>query len=89
MTYLNGTKKMNDNKSKRKRFNQTTIFTHFNAKCEYVDPKSHKRCGSKENLTTHHLNGNPSDDSVKNLEILCLHHHRKKEGILKKKRDYR
>ena len=76
-------------KPKRKRFNQTRIFQHFNAKCEYVDPKTRKKCHSQENLTTHHLNGNPSDDSLKNLEILCLHHHRKKEGILKKKRDYR
>jgi len=75
-------------KPKRKRFNQTTIFKHFEASCEYIDRKN-RRCNSKENLTTHHKNGNPSDDSLKNLEILCLYHHRKREGILKKKRDYR
>jgi len=46
--YLNDTKKMNDNKSKQKRFNQTSIFSHFNAKCEYVDPKSPRKCNSQE-----------------------------------------
>lgn len=69
------------NKGKRKRFNQSTIFAKLNAKCEI--------CGSKENLTTHHINGNPSDTSLKNLEILCLTHHREREGILHKKRHYR
>ncbi|PIN82289.1 MAG: hypothetical protein COV65_07175 [Nitrosopumilales archaeon CG11_big_fil_rev_8_21_14_0_20_33_24] len=76
-------------KSKRKRFNQSAILAHFNAKCEYVDPKTRIQCSSQENLTTHHKNGDPSDDSVKNLEVLCLYHHRKREGILNKKRDYR
>ena len=78
-----------EKKPKRKRFNQTRILQHYNAKCEYVDPETGKKCHSNENLTTHHWNGNPSDDSLENLEILCLHHHRKKEGILKKKRDDR
>jgi len=76
-------------KPKRKRFNQTRILEHFNAECEYIDPKTRRNCHSQENLTTHHKNGNPSDDSLKNLEILCLHHHRKREGILQKKRDLR
>lgn len=76
-------------KPKRKRFNQTTILQHFNAKCEYIDPETGKKCNSKENLTTHHKNGNPSKDSLNNLEILCLHHHRKLEGILHKKRYYK
>jgi len=76
-------------KSKRKRFNQTTILKYFDAECEYIDPKTRKKCQSQENLTTHHWNGDPSDDSLKNLEILCLHHHRKREGILDKKRDGR
>ena len=76
-------------KEKRKRFTQTTILEHYNAECEYVDKKTGKKCHSKENLTTHHKNSIPSDDSLKNLEILCLHHHRKIEGILKKKRDDR
>jgi len=80
---------MKDKKEKRKRFNQTTIFTYFNAKCEYIDPKTKRKCNSQENLTSHHKNGKPSDDSVNNLEILCLHHHRKREGILNKKRDDR
>jgi hypothetical protein len=66
-----------------------SIFRHFNATCEYVDSKTHKRCTSQQNLTTHHKNGDSSDDSVKNLDILCLHHHRKIEGILNKKRDFR
>jgi len=76
-------------KPKRKRFNQTTILAHFDAECEYVDPKTRKKCHSQENLTTHHKKGDPSDDSLKNLEILCLHHHRKREGILQKIRDLR
>ena len=76
-------------KPKRKRFNQTTILAHFNAGCEYVDRKTGKKCNSRDNLTTHHKNSDPSNDSLKNLEILCLHHHRKMEGIDKKKRDGR
>jgi len=76
-------------KPKRKRFNQTAILAHFEASCEYIDRKTRKRCNSKENLTTHHKSGNPSDNSIKNLEILCLYHHRKIEGILRKKRDDR
>ena len=76
-------------KGKRKRFNQSTILAYFNAECEYKDPITRKKCHSQENLTTHHKNSIPSDDSLDNLEILCLHHHRKLEGILKKKRDDR
>ena len=51
--------------------------------------KHRKKCHSKENLTTHHKNSVPSDDSLKNLEILCLHHHRKTEGILHPKKYYK
>ena len=76
-------------KPKRKRFNQTTILAHFDAECEYVDPKTRKKCHSQENLTTHHKKEDPSNDPLKNLEILCLHHHRKREGILQKIRDLR
>jgi len=68
-------------KKKRKRFTQSTILKHFKAKC--------KDCGTTEQLTTHHKNSDPSDDSVKNLEILCLSCHRKKEGIFYKKGHYR
>ncbi len=75
--------------SKRKRFNQTTIFKFFNAECCYVDSKTRQKCNSKEKLTIHHLNGISSDDSLENLEILCLIHHRQREGILNKKRDCR
>lgn len=76
-------------KEKRKRFNQTTILAYFNAECGYRDPKTHKKCRSKENLTTHHKNSIPSDDRLTNLEILCLHHHRLIEGILHKKKYYK
>lgn len=73
---------MQDSKEeKRKRFNQTTILQYFNAKCE--------NCDSKENLTTHHKNGDRSDDSVENLEILCLTCHRSSEGILHRKGYYK
>lgn len=73
------TKKFLKMKKKRKRFTQTTIFNHFKVKCEY--------CETSSNLTTHHRNGDPSDISVENLEILCINCHRKREGIDKKKRD--
>jgi len=76
-------------KKKRKRFNQTTVLKYFKAKCEYKDPKTRKRCNSVENLTTHHKNGDPSIDTLENLEIVCLYHHRKIEGILHKKGYYR
>ena len=72
---------LNMKKKKRKRFTQSTILEYFKAKCE--------DCGDTKNLTTHHKNSNPSDDSVKNLEILCLSCHRVREGIFYKIRYYR
>ena len=66
-------------KPKRRRFNQSTILEYFKARCA--------DCGTRANLTTHHKNSDPSDVSLENLEILCIHCHRKREGIDKKKRD--
>lgn len=77
---------MENRKAKRRRFTQSTIFEYCNAVCE--DCKKEGKTTNK-NLTTHHKNGNPSDISLKNLEILCIYHHRKREGILHKKRDLR
>jgi len=43
-------------------------------------------CGCKERLELHHINGNPSDNRLENLQILCINHHydtenfRNKEG---------
>ena len=43
-------------------------------------------CGKKERLELHHINGNPSDNRLENLQILCIEHHydtknfRNKEG---------
>jgi len=63
--------------AKRKRFNQTTIFQYFKARC--------KDCGTRENLTAHHKNHKPDDTRLKNFEILCLTCHRKREGVFYKK----
>lgn len=70
---------MLSNKKKRRRFNQTTIFEYFKARCD--------ECGTRINLTTHHKNSDPSDVSLKNLEILCINCHRRREGMDKKKKD--
>jgi len=77
---------MENTKSKRRRFNQSTIFEYFNAICE--DCKKEGKI-TKKDLTAHHKNGIRSDVSLKNLMILCIYHHRKREGILHKKRDFR
>ena len=43
-------------------------------------------CKCKERLELHHINGNPSDNRLENLQILCINHHydtenfRNKEG---------
>lgn len=43
-------------------------------------------CGCKERLELHHINGDPSDNRLENLQILCINHHydtenfRNKEG---------
>jgi len=80
---IEGSKKKD---KKRKSFNQTTILAHFNARCEECIKKG---IITPTNLTTHHKNGDRSDDSLKNLEILCLTCHRRREGILHKKKDDR
>jgi len=32
-------------------------------------------CGTNDRLELHHINGNPSDNRLENLQILCINHH--------------
>ena len=64
---------------KRKRFNQTAIFRHLNAKCE--------RCrvsARKADLTVHHKNHKSFDNDWKNIVIYCKKCHSIVEGTDKK-----
>lgn len=69
-------------KPKRRRFNQYTIFEYFGVACKKCRKEGKT---ARKGLTAHHKNGNLSDWSLKNLEILCVYHHRKHEGILERK----
>lgn len=48
-------------------------------------------CGTKENLTVHHRmpKRNKGKNDFRNLEILCVNCHRKREGIDKPKKAWR
>lgn len=71
---------------KRRRFTQSTILEHFHAECGDCIKEGTTRT---THLTAHHKNGDRSNISLENLEILCVRHHRNREGTLYKKRDYR
>jgi len=69
-------------KKKKKLFARTTILNYLGARCEQCQKKGIK---TTENLTLDHKNWIPSDNSVKNLRILCLKCHRNKDQWDKKK----
>jgi len=69
-------------KKKKKLFARTTILKYLDAYCEQCHKKGKR---TTENLTLDHKNWNPSDNSVKNIRILCLKCHRNKDQWDKKK----
>jgi len=69
-------------KKKKKLFARTTILKYLDAYCERCHKKGIRTI---ENLTLDHYNWNPSDNSVKNLRILCLKCHRNKDQWDKRK----
>lgn len=69
---------------KRKRFNQTALLKHLNAKCERCDISARKNV-----LTVHHKNHDSSDTDWKNVVIYCRECHSIVEGTNKKKSQMR
>ena len=71
-------------KPKRREFTNNTIFKKLNVKCEDCGISAHEAT-----LSTHHANHDRTNISLKNLVILCINCHLKREGLHKKKRDDR
>ena len=68
---------MNTSKKKKKKlFAHTTILKYLKAYCENCHKDGIR---TTENLTLDHINKDPSNNSVKNLRILCLKCHRNKD----------
>lgn len=63
-------------KKKKKLFARTTILKYLKAYCENCHKDGIR---TTENLTLDHINRDPSNNSVKNLRILCLKCHRNKD----------
>lgn len=63
-------------KKKKRLFARTTILKYLGAYCEECH-KNGKR--TIENLTCDHMNKDPSNNSIRNLRILCLKCHRNKD----------
>jgi len=63
-------------KKKKNLFASTTILKYLGAYCE----ECHKNgIRNTENLTCDHMNSDPSNNSIRNLRILCLKCHRNKD----------
>ena len=74
---------MNTSKKKKKKlFARTTILKYLHAYCENCHKEGIR---TTKNLTLDHVNKVPSDNSIKNLRILCLKCHRNKDQWDKKK----
>ena len=69
------------------KFSQTELLKHLadhEAKCT--------KCGKTAldtKLDLHHKNHDKSDDSYKNIEILCEKHHQEREGRDKRLKDFK
>jgi predicted restriction endonuclease len=54
------------------------VLARFGARCAFVVSKG--RCPATERLEVHHMDGNPTNNDLANLILLCAKHHRAAEG---------